>query len=235
MIARAKVLRSWQETPTTHGIRIAKPPGFDYAPVQFCGLELETDEGGIEYPMSLASSPTSPYLEFGARVSSGTPWKRAFAALEEGDEVEIDGPYGHFVLDPARPAVLAAGGIGITPLKGMLRYATEKALPIPVVLAYGNRTEAEIAYRAEVEELAEANPRAKVVHTISRPHESPGWQGRTGRIDAAMLLDLAKPLERPKFYLCGVPQMVADLTRDLRRAGVPAADIAFEQFWGYEG
>jgi ferredoxin-NADP reductase len=235
MIARCKVLENRRETPSVHSVKVEKPRGFDFLPVQFCGLELDTDEGSTEYSMSLASSPTRPYLEFGARVTSGSPWKRAFAALKEGDEVEIDGAYGHFVLEPKHPAVLVAGGIGITPLKGMLEYATDKALPIPVKLLYSNRTEEEIAYRAELDELAKRNPRAEVIHTVTRPKESPGWKGRTGRIDAAMVREAAAGLDEPVFYLCGLPGMVADLARDLSGAGIAPKRIRFEQFWGYEG
>lgn len=109
MIFRAKVIESRALTPTVHGIKIEKPAGFTFQPVQFCGLEFETSEGSEEYSMSLACSPTKSYLEFGARIASGTPWKRAFAALKPGDEVEIDGAYGHFVLDETHDAVFVAG------------------------------------------------------------------------------------------------------------------------------
>lgn len=235
MIARCRVLRSWAETPTTHVIQVAKPKGFAYAPVQFCGLELETPEGGIEYSMSLASSPTQPFLEFGARVASGSPWKRAFAALKEGDEVEIDGAYGHFILDEARDAVLVAGGIGITPLKGMATYAAHQKLPIQVRLLYSNRTPEEIAYRKELDALAAANAQFRIVHTVTRPQESKApWKGHVGRIDAAMLREAAEGLRDPVYYLCGLPEMVGDLARELGKLRVPAGRVRYEQFWGYE-
>lgn len=232
MIARCRVLRSRAETPTVHGIRLEKPQGFDFAPVQFCGLELATDEGGVEYPMSLACSPTRPYLEFGARVASGTPWKRAFAALEEGDEVEVDGPYGHFVLDAERDAVLVAGGIGITPLKGMLEYATDLALPIRVSLLYSNRTWEEVAYRADLDALAAGNPRARILHTLTRD-APPGWKGLTGRITPAMLREAAGGLRDPAWYVCGAPGMVVEAIGMLRGLGVPAGRVHQERFTGY--
>src|SRR2546427_3164043 len=118
MIARTRVLSSKRLTPTTHGIRLEKPRGFAFRPVQYVGLEISTREGSEEYPMSLASSPTRDYLEFGARISP-SPWKEGFRALSPGDEVEVDGPYGRFVLDESRDAVFVAGGIGRPPLKGM--------------------------------------------------------------------------------------------------------------------
>lgn len=227
------MLASRVVTPTIHAIRFARPPGFAFRPVQFCGVELATDEGGIEYPMSLASSPTRDHLEFGARISA-SPWKRAFAALRPGDEAEVDGPYGHFVLDERRPAVLVAGGIGISPLKGMMEYATDRGLPIRIAFVYSNRTPAEIAFRAELDALAATNPRLRILHTVTRPAVGDGWRGRTGRIDASLLRDATGDLEEPAFYLCGKPAMVAGVRDQLRELGVPGRRILYEEFWGYE-
>jgi glycine betaine catabolism B len=66
--------------------------------------------------MSLATSPTRPHLEYAVRLSD-SPYKLAFAALQPGDEVLVCGPIGDFVLHEMRPAILIAGGIGMTPLK----------------------------------------------------------------------------------------------------------------------
>jgi ferredoxin-NADP reductase len=232
MIARCRVLASAAATPTVHDLKIEKPRGFAFLPVQFCGLEFATDEGSIEYPMSLACSPTKPYLEFGARVASRSPWKRAFAALRPGDEVEVDGPYGHFVLDERRDAVLVAGGIGVTPLKGMAEYAADKALPLGVRLVYSNKTEDEIAYRADLEALEKQNPRFRVLHTLTRA--PPSWQGRRGRVGAPLLQEASAGLRDPVYYLCGLPGMVADTAGLLAGLGVPRDRVRAEQFWGYE-
>jgi glycine betaine catabolism B len=232
VIARVRVLQSPRLTPTVHGIRLEKPPGFQFAPVQFCGLELATSEGPVEYPMSLACSPTRPYLEFGARVSA-SPWKQAFAALRPGDEAEIDGAYGHFVLDEAAPAVLIAGGIGITPLKGMAEYAADRQLPVDVRLVYSNRSEEEIAYRSEIEALADQNPRFTVYHTLTQlPADSP-WTGRRGRIDDALLTEASEGLAHPVYYVCGAPGLVQGIYRTLQRRGVGPDRIKFEVFRGY--
>lgn len=230
MIAKVRVLASTRTTPSVHTIRFERPPGFDFAPVQFCGLELATDEGPIEYSMSLASSPTRPHLEFGARISDSA-WKRAFAALQPGDVAEIDGPYGRFVLDPTRPAIFVAGGVGITPLKGMLEYATDKQLPIPVRLVYSSRSETEIAYRAELAALAAANPNARILHTLTRPDAA--WDGRRGRIGADILQEAAVGLTDARWYICGKPEMVANAVHTLDALGIPRDACRWEQFHGY--
>jgi glycine betaine catabolism B len=232
VIARVRVLESPRVTPSVHGVRFEKPPGFQFAPVQFCGLELATRAGSIEYPMSLACSPTRPYLEFGARVSE-SPWKEAFAALEPGDEAEVDGAYGHFVLDETSPAVLVAGGIGITPLKGMAEYAADRQLPIDVRLVYSNRSEEEIAYRSELEVLTRENPRFRVYHTLTRASDSASWTGRRGRVDTDLLREASRGLSDPVYYVCGAPGLVQDAYRLLVGLGVTPDRIKYELFRGY--
>lgn len=232
MIARVRVLESARVTPSVFDVKFTKPPGFEFAPVQFCGLELFTGDGGIEYPMSLACSPTRPYLEFGARVSA-SPWKEAFSALRPGDEAEVDGAYGHFVLDESSPAVLVAGGIGITPLKGMAEYAADRALSIDVRLVYSSRNEEEIAYRADLERLARQNHRFEILHTLTRVLPDSPWKGRRGRVDADLLDEAALGLTRPTYYVCGTPGMVHDVGRLLLARGVPSDRIRSEVFPGY--
>src|SRR2546430_17435584 len=94
-------------------------------------------------PVSFATGRTHPLPEAAVRLSDSA-YKRAFAALRPDDEVRVFGPIGDFVLHETRPAVLVAGGVGITPLTGMAEYAADKALPIPIRLVYINRSEGEI-------------------------------------------------------------------------------------------
>jgi ferredoxin-NADP reductase len=219
-------------TPTVHAVKFEKPPGFRFAPVQFCGLEFPTGAGSLEYPMSLACSPTRPYLEFGARISE-SPWKQAFAALRPGDEAEVDGAYGHFVLQETSPAIFVAGGIGITPLKGMAEYAADRHLPIEVRLVYSNRNEEEIAYRTELERLTRQNPRFQVVHTLTRTPEGSSWAGRRGRIDSDLLREVSSALPDPVYYVCGTPGLVQEAYRTLLGLGVPEGRVIHEVFPGY--
>lgn len=232
MIYRAQVLESRALTPSSHMIRVEKAPGFEYLPVQFCGLEIPTSEGSEEYPMSLASTPTRDFLEFGARLSN-SPWKKGFAALRPGDEVEIDGAYGHFILDTARDAVFLAGGIGITPLKGMADYLADTRSPRRAVMIYSNRSQEEIAYRRELEALEGVNPRFRLIQTLTREPEGNGWKGRRGRIDAELIRAAAEGLESPSYYLCGKEGMVMEGGRLLLTLGVPRERIVWEVFRGY--
>jgi ferredoxin-NADP reductase len=228
------VVASRKLTPTTHDILLKKPAGFSFLPTQFTFLTLRTDEGPDGRPMSLATSPTRLDLEYAVR-DGDSPFKRAFASLRPGDKVVVEGPYGHYVLKEDRPAVLLAGGIGITPLKGMAEYASDKKLSIPVRLVYSNRTEWEIAFRAELEELERRNPNFRVLHTLTADGVSKGWKGSVGRIDEGKLQEATRGLDRPVYYICGAPGMVSDMLRLLSERGVTQADMMVEVFRGYSG
>src|SRR5437773_70011 len=124
---KGQVVSSRQLTPTTRTIEVEKPNGFLFRPTQFTFLQLQTEEGMDARPMSLATSPTRPHLEYAVRLSDSA-YKRAFADLRPGDEVRVFGPIGDFVLRETRPAVIVTGGARITPFKGMAEHARDKGL-----------------------------------------------------------------------------------------------------------
>jgi len=192
---------------------------------------LLTEEGVDARPMSLATSPTRPHLEYAVRLSD-SPYKRAFAALRPGDEVVVAGPIGDFVLNETRPAILVAGGIGVTPLKGMAEYAADRALPIPIRLVYSNRSEDEIAYQDELEALERQNARFRVLHTLTGNADAE-WPGATGRIDRTLLQQAARDLADPIYYVSGTPSMVVAAWRLLREESIREHDIEVEAFRGY--
>src|SRR2546427_5762360 len=189
---RIRVVSSRPLTPTTHAIEVEKPSAFTFGPTQFTFLQLQTEEGMDARPMSLATSPTRPHLEYAVRISD-SPYKRAFAALQPNDEVRVFGPIGDFVLHETRPAVLLAGGLGITPLKRMAQYPADKALPIPIRLIHSNRSEDEIVYRLELDALETLNPHFRILNTLTRATDR-GWKGATGRIDSKLVQEAARDL-----------------------------------------
>jgi ferredoxin-NADP reductase len=152
--------------------------------------------------------------------------------LRPGDEVIVFGPIGDFVLNETRPAILIAGGIGITPLIGMAEYAADQVLPIPIRLAYSNPSENEIAYRVELGALEKQNPGFRVRYTLTQTAD-PGWRGATGRIDRSLLQQLARDLADPVYYISGTPSMVVATWRLLREEGIREDAIEFEAFRGY--
>ena len=77
-----------------------------------------------------------------------TAFKRALRAIPIGTSVKVSAPMGSFTLhrDSSKPAVFLAGGIGITPIRSIIGWATEERLPHNLYLFYSNRTPEEAAF-----------------------------------------------------------------------------------------
>lgn len=214
-------------------------------------LGIKEDPEGPVRSFTLASSPTEEnFILISTRIRD-TPFKRKLAGLEVGSRVKITVPLGRFVLhkDYSRPAVFISGGIGVTPFRSMMKYATDKQLPVKIFLFDSNRNEDNILYKKEFDEWVTRNQNLRIVYTItdgadrsspSSPSSSTNanndWKGETGFINKAMLtrhLSITE-LDHSIFYICGPPGMLnamkALLQNDLH---IPKDRIRVEEFVGY--
>lgn len=224
-----QVIETRQETPTVKTIKLEKN-NFDYRPGQYIMMELETGDDDNIRPLSIASSPTENFLLFSTKISESS-FKQKFNSLQTGDKIKIKGPMGIFVLkEDAKEIIFLGGGIGITPFRDMMKYATDKKLPIRLTLLYSNRNPNEICYRDEWPIMEKQNSNLKVANTIT---DDPGWQGRKGRINEAMIKEFCNDFNSMLFYICGPPAMVDALSQLLKSMNVPRQNIKIEKFAGY--
>jgi glycine betaine catabolism B len=174
-----------------------------------------------------------------------TPYKQKLASLEEGTEISAWGPQGNFVLhdDYAKPAVFLSGRIGVTPFRSMVKYATDKQLPLKIVMFDSNRNESNILYKKEFDDWAAKNKNLKIVYTITEEEEesrqgegsTSRWKGERGRIDRSMMAGYidSEDLENSIFYICGPPGMIKAMQEILQDMRIPKERIKAEEFTGY--
>lgn len=232
------LLGSRRETPSVATFRFEAPgAGFSYEPGQFVSIEIESvaDPRGPRRSFTLSSSPTERGVVAITTKLTNSPFKRRLEALAPGEPVTLRGPFGRFLLEAVRPALLIAGGIGITPFRSMLRFAADTGLRRPTVLLDSNATVEEIVFREELDRLTQQLPSLTIVSTVTRPQYGETiWTGETGRIDARMIRKAAKGLEGPVAYACGPPAMVASMRAVLlQQLGFPDTDVRVEEFTGY--
>src|SRR5688500_18366589 len=100
----------------------------------------ETDAEGNTRGFSINSAPDDSELVFATRLRD-TAFKRVLATMPLATAVKAEGPFGSFTLhnDPRRPAVLLAGGIGVTPFRSIARRAARGMLPHRILLFYANK------------------------------------------------------------------------------------------------
>ena len=223
----------------TLGLQFDRPAGFSFKAGQFVEMTIvdapESDALGNGRAFSIASAPHEDGLLFATRMRDSA-FKRALAAMNPGAVVRIDGPFGDLVLhnNPRRPAVLLAGGIGITPFRSIVLRAAKEILPHQIFLFYSNRRLTDAPFLEELRALETANPNYRFVATMTEP-QTPQypWRGERGRITADMLSRFLKDAVSPVYYIAGPPAMVSGLRAVLNSLGVDDDDIRVEEFAGY--
>ena len=226
------VIETKQETTDIKSIKLGLMQKLSYKPGQYMMMELDVNdpENGNVRSLSIASSPTENFLLFSTKISQ-TVFKQKFSNLQVGDKIRLKGPMGIFTLkEEANEIVFLGGGIGITPFRDMVKYATDKKLQIKLTLLYSNRTANDICYKDEWPIFERQNRNLKVVHTIT---DDESWQGRKGRINEAMIQEFCDDLKNAIFYICGPPGMVDGLSNLLKTMYVPQQNIKIEKFAGY--
>lgn len=154
--------------------------------------------------------------------------------LDEGHLIDVKAPTGKFYIDPeqTKPAVLIAGGVGITPLFCMVSAVVASGSAREVWLFYGVRNGRDHALREQLRELDHKNSNVRVVTCYSSPAEQ-DLEGRdfdhAGRITTDLLQSYLET-NNYEFFVCGPPPMMAAITKSLAEWGVPKADIRTEAF-----
>ncbi len=182
---------------------------------------------------TISSSPTEEHhLEMTKRLT-GHPFSDALASLEPGDEVMIEGPHGSFTFKGEHNKIgLLSGGIGITPLRSMIRYSTDKRLDTKIALLYSNRDEDDIAFRDDLEAMRKQNPNLDVMYTLTGPNQI--WKGATGRIGEEMVVKFVPDYMERVFFTSGPRKMVEAMVSLLNNLSVPEQQIKWEYFPGYD-
>jgi ferredoxin-NADP reductase len=217
-----------------------KPEEFEFEAGQFFNFTLlspgETDLEGNTRTLSIASAPHERNVMVAMRLRT-TAFKRTLNSLPLGTELLLQGPFGRMTLprNSTRPAVLLAGGIGITPLRSLVWSEAESPSARRILLFYSVRVPEEAAFLEELQEMEQYNRRYKLICTVTQPEKSRmSWLGETGRISIQLLSKWIPDLSVPIYYIAGPPGMVTGVCQMLIGAGVAEEDIRAEEFYGYE-
>jgi ferredoxin-NADP reductase/nitrite reductase/ring-hydroxylating ferredoxin subunit len=223
--------------------RIARG-GIDYTAGQYAFFKLDHISGDAKGPIrhfSIASSPTEQdHILISTRIRD-TQYKQKLASLKDGAKILVWGPEGEFVLhdDYSKPAVFLSGGIGVTPFRSMIKYATDKQLPIKITMFDSNRNQQNILYKEEFDRWADQNKNFKVIYAVTEEEQeaiNSNWSGERGRIGKLMLeRHLSKgEIGNAIFYICGPPGMLKAMQELLQKEmQIPKDRFKVEAFTGY--
>lgn len=212
---QAQLLSITEVANNTVEVRLRHPKGFEFVAGQYVSLVLnEVDTGKITdefHEFSIASSPNEPYLAICTRRSN-SPFKSALLAKQPGDTIEVQGPFGNFVL-PDKPHVqLIAGGVGITPFHSMIFSNHETKIS----LWYFNTSPESAAYLDQLKQKVGDN------FTLHAKFQA---------LDEQSLSDIQP--NRP-VMIAGPPGFVKKARESLTHLGILDQDMLSEEFTGYD-
>lgn len=201
---------------------------------QHVDVRLTAEDGyQAQRSYSIASGPEDDYVVLTVeRLEDGEVSPYLVGELRPGDELELRGPIGgYFVWEASLPGplLLVGGGSGIVPLRAMLRHWLAAERPVAARLLHSARSSEDVIYRDELARLAAFE---EVDVRIALTREWPeDWEGHRGRIDRALLDEVAwPPQEDPRVYLCGPTGFVEAASVGLVENGHQPARIRTERF-----
>lgn len=213
---------------------------------QFLTLRTKPDAGSpatsapLVRTYTVSSAPGDPYYRLSIKREPGGAVSNYFHDhLKPGDEIEAKAPSGDFYIDAAetRPAVLLAGGVGVTPMIAMATHIANEGVRTrhlrPLTILHAAQTTEQRAFARDFRVLENQSKGAiRYRSFISRADEQTASSHDdtfSGYITTDALRDVLA-LDDYDFYLCGPGAFMQNIYDSLRTLGVRDARIYAEAF-----
>lgn len=193
---------------------------------QYVRVELphdNPDEEGARRWFTNSAAPYEGILQITTRVTD-TTFKQALFQLEIGSTNLrlIEAPEGDFVWQDANmPVVFVAGGIGVTPFRSIIKQRIHDGQALNLSLVYGSRSP-EVPFKDELSEWMSADPTLKVHYVSGSP------------LTAEALIAELPTFNSSLVYVSGPEPMVEALGDDLKKHGLPEAQLKQDFFPNYD-
>ena len=171
-----------------------------------------------QYSLTTSSGPNNVYEIAVLQEDSGRGGSQAIhQTWKLGTRLRVSSPINHFPLhDDERPAVLIAGGIGITPIKAMAEAL--KARSAAFEIHYAAKAPADMAFHHALQ--AGYGPRYSAYFS-----RAPG--GRRLDVDAVM----QGASHDAVFYVCGPVALIEAVLAAANRLGIEPGRVQYESFY----
>jgi predicted ferric reductase len=214
-------------------VRPVDHPGLEGAlPGQYAWLVVGASPFSVEeHPFSISNDAEHPEGVVRFTIKELGDWSSTVKDIEPGTRAYVEGPYGVFSPDRAEAPgfVFVAGGVGITPVLGILQTLAARGDKRPMTVVHADKSVDDLTGSDELAELQERLD-LEVVTVLEDPPE--GWDGDVGLPDADLLDRVAPDRQRERFqyFVCGPPPMLDAVEASLEERGVPIENIQVERF-----
>ncbi|HPP66759.1 MAG TPA: FAD-dependent oxidoreductase [bacterium] len=220
MKSYSDVIEKIHRTPNVTSVRIKKSISFK------AGQYFRVYSNNDSRYLSASCSPLRDYLEFTKKITN-SDFSSWLQALEPGQHVAIEGPYGRFTIDTEDKILFVAGGIGITPIFSLIEDAFLSSSTNDFVLLYGNKSYNDIAF---YNELTYYSQRLKLGLFIFTEEKREGFYH--GLIDVEKICGLVSDVDKRTVFVCGSPSMVELITQQIAKGNL-SKKVKTEKLIGY--
>lgn len=194
---------------------------------QYLIVSLNHDNSDLRGKMRFLTISASPFEKHPAittRITSNSSsFKKALADLKIGEKISAKGPEGDLIInDSDKNYIFIAEGIGITPLRAIIKQLDFEQKTININLLYINKTY-EIPFKNELEEIAKKNNEFKIHYFIN-----------SDEINKKTFTKLTKDLKKNIYYISGKEITIEAIKKYLKDLGVPKNNIKEDYFLGYK-
>jgi len=211
-----------------------KPAGFSFKAGQFILFDVPLPDNPADIQpraYSIASAPGEKELLFVLKlIPNGRMSRYLVEALKPGMELTMKGPFGFFVIPEhaTKDLFFICTSTGNAPFRSQIVDLLAKGYAGRIDLVYGVRSEEDLFWREEFEELAQRHPNFSLHLSLTKPSAS--WSGHVGRVQTVVPL-VAPSLAGKHVYVCGSPDMTKEVKQlCLNEWGVDKADLHVEGY-----
>ena len=137
-------------------------------------LPIANEKGrGNSRMFTISSSPLDKdYIAITTKKGNSIFKKNLFKLTLQAP-VKFYGPSGSLLIDEIKKPsyVFLAPGIGITPMRSIIKYVSQKNLNIPITLFASFSKKEDILFYDELMNISKANPRIKIIYALNRINE----------------------------------------------------------------
>ena len=171
---------------------------------------------------SVASIPEEGYLMIGTRTGErASEFKRTLIAMKKDEQVSLRGPFGWFKEKKGNaPFVMLAGGVGITPVRALLKSMEGKSdHQVEVVFAAKDF----YIFGEEIEDIIAKNP-SMVLHKTATQEQT---KDKADELIAKYGMDAY-------YYVSGAPVFIKVMRERLKAKNIKGSHIINDPFAGYK-
>lgn len=231
---RARLSEKYYLTDNQHFLyvkfELVLPDRISFVSGQYLSFSL--GEGGVRRSYSIATTPDNDHgFLIVAEMIMGGKGSEFLQGLSIGDEVEVLGPLGRFVVESQQSKLLfVATGSGIVPIYSMINdLLINKHETKQMRLHWGLHDEANMFWFDNFERLMESYPNFVFDPVLSKP--DPGWVLCSGHVQDCLRRDFNQAkLSEWEAYVCGNPKMIEEISQVLAELGMNPAYVHHEKF-----